>query len=84
MGCKKGHKTLDAKSAVVLAAPVVSVSLVEVRYKGLYDLVEHEGAVTCRIYTFGLEMDTLYVDSRDVDGLLAVVEDGKAVFEVVE
>jgi hypothetical protein len=59
------------------------VGLVEIHYLGLYDSVEYDGEVTGKRYIFGLEKAYLYVDSRDVAGLLTTSEDGKLVFEVI-
>ena len=84
MACNKGHRTIDGKGIPQPAAPKVGeVGLAEVSYNGYYDLVEHCGEVTGKVYTFGLEKSTAYVDSRDAAGLILAVEDGRHVFEVI-
>lgn len=83
MACNKGHKTIDGKIPQPAAPKVGEVGLAEVSYNGYYDLVEHAGEVTGKVYMFGLEKSTAYVDSRDAAGLILTVEDGRHVFEVV-
>ncbi|MFA5322353.1 MAG: hypothetical protein WC373_06725 [Smithella sp.] len=42
---------------------------------------EYKGLATKNIYKFGLERMYGYVDSRDIESLLEITEDGKWVFE---
>lgn len=57
--------------------------LVLMRYTGVMDIDTYPGAVTGAAYPFGLLRRRGYVDARDAAGLLAVVEDGLSVFEVL-
>lgn len=51
------------------------------RYTGVADIDTYMGAVTGAAYPFGLLRMRGYVDARDVDGLLATIEDGLPVFK---
>lgn len=55
--------------------------LVLLRYTGVTDIDAYPGAVTGQAYPFGLFRRRGYVDARDAAGLLAVIEDGRLVFE---
>ena len=81
MGCR------FAGSVVRLAAPARPVAgeaeLILVKYLGWVDEITLE-SVTGAQYIFGLEKQKGYVDSRDLDAILAVQEDTKKMFELAE
>ena len=56
--------------------------LQRVHYLGFFEISNYQGRFTGKVYRFGMERMYGYVDVRDVDGLLAVVEDGQKVFEI--
>lgn len=49
-------------------------------YRGVMDIDSYPGLVTGTAYPFGLFRRRGFVDARDVQGLLAVIEDGQPVF----
>lgn len=51
-------------------------------YLGYFEISEYRGQFTGKAYRFGMERMYGYVDVRDVDGLLTVIEDGQKVFEI--
>jgi hypothetical protein len=57
--------------------------LAVIQYVGLTDIDTYEGDITGTGYLFGLFHQKSYVDSRDVQGLLAIQEEGFLVFKQV-
>lgn len=87
MGCGCSGKVIRAGPKGQQAqAPVVfgETGLVAVEYVGLSDINTYVGCFTGMAYPFGLFRRRGYVDRRDLEYLLKVVEDGQAVFEVIE
>ncbi len=58
--------------------------LVKLHYTGLKDLNCYVGPITRQKYQFGLLRMFGYVDSREVDDFLKLLEDGKPAFSLVD
>ena len=73
---------------VRLAAKVIPVvgesELLLVKYLGWIDEIYYVGSATGAQYTFGLDRQKGYVDSRDLPGFLEAEEDSKKAFELTE
>ena len=81
MGCRYSGITVKLPA---VKAPVLGESeLVLVKYTGWIDEIKIE-SVTGALYVFELGRNKQYVDSRDVEAILALTEDTKKMFELAE
>lgn len=83
MACRCGHKMPDQPIITSEKVKFGEYGLTLVKYIGYYDEVTHVGAVTGRIYRFGLEFPERYVDSRDAAHFQDMQEDGLKAFRVI-
>lgn len=70
------------KPAIVLKLGEFGLELIE--YTGWLEMDYYIGAATGNIYDFGLVRQTGYVDSRDVESILGIIEDSKLVFRMAQ
>ena len=85
MGCGCSGKVVKAgpKAQAVRQVVFGEAGLTAVEYVGFSDINTYLGCFTEMAYPFGLFRRRGYVDNRDLEWMLNVVEDGQAVFEVI-
>ncbi len=77
---KYGHKPRPTKAAA-LTVKLGEAGLQLLKYKGFQESEPYKGLGTAKVYIFGMDRPRGYVDARDVESLLDVLEDSQWVFE---
>ncbi len=83
MPCPKKYKyrPRPAKKAAMKLVRVGSGGLQLMTYKGFYEIYAYKGLGTGKSYPFGMNRLKGYIDTRDVESFLEIVEDTQWVFE---